>query len=89
MTAERDLGIPAQGVPALPEQDTWAYHTWKGTAGGGRARAVGRSMVCCVFVCGCVVCDAMNACECAYIYGGQEGALVAERSMACVYIAYL
>jgi hypothetical protein len=52
MAAERELGIPAQAVPAVVEQDAWAYHTWKGTPGGGRARAVGRSMVCCVFVCG-------------------------------------
>lgn len=54
MAAERDMGIPAQNVPALPEQDAWEYHTWAGTEDGGRRRAVGRSMVCCVFVCGCV-----------------------------------
>lgn len=52
MAAERDLGIPAQQVPTLTERDAWEYHTWKGTVDGGRQRAVGRSMVCCVFVCG-------------------------------------
>ena len=54
MAAERELGMPAQAVPPVTEQDAWTYRTWKGTPDGGRARAVGRSMVCCVFVCGCV-----------------------------------
>lgn len=71
MTAERTLGIPAQQVPTLPEQDAWQYHTWKGTPNGRRAPALGRSMVCCVFVCGCV----SRGLSCSVCGGGVDGGM--------------
>lgn len=41
-----DQGIDSQIIPTIPEQDTWMYETTR----DGQP-AVGRSMVCCVFVC--------------------------------------
>jgi len=41
-------GIESAAIPAIPEQDSWMYQTTKGVE---ETPAVGRSMVCCVYVC--------------------------------------